>query len=84
MAGEYDTRTLSAHFAAISQRFGLIEEQLAVLSDKLGVPYVTTSSSVPPEVVELARAGKTLEAAQRHRTLTSAGLDEAQRVVAGL
>jgi len=39
---------------------------------------------VPPEVVELARAGNTLEAIKQYRALTGAGLDEARDVVAAL
>ena len=38
----------------------------------------------PGEVVELVRAGKTLEAIKRYRELTGAGSDEAREVVTGI
>ncbi|MDT4936318.1 MAG: hypothetical protein QOK11_4210 [Pseudonocardiales bacterium] len=82
--GNYDSYTLARHFEQISERFARIETQLALLSAKLGVPYDPPSAGVPAEVVELARAGKQLEAVTRYRALTNASLDEARKVVLGL
>jgi ribosomal protein L7/L12 len=48
------------------------------------VPYADPAATVPPEVVELARAGNTLEAIKQYRALTGADLDEARDVVAAL
>lgn len=39
---------------------------------------------VPQEIVELARAGKTLEAIKRYRALNGATLDEARAAIANL
>jgi hypothetical protein len=39
---------------------------------------------VPAEIVELARAGKTLEAVKRYRALNGATLDEARAFIAQL
>jgi ribosomal protein L7/L12 len=66
------------------ESFQAIEAQLALISEKLGLPYDKPGDGVPGEVVELARAGKRLEAVKLYRTLTGAGLIEAQDVVAKL
>jgi ribosomal protein L7/L12 len=87
----------------LTRRFELIEQQLRVISEHLGVPcpafagdgvhveapagemaVATVSgpaSSVPAEVVELARAGKSIQAISALRRLTGASLVEAKRVV---
>lgn len=79
-----DTATIEAHLAAISQRFGLIDAQLALLSEKVGVPFTPTTASVPAEVVELVRSGHALDAIKRYRELTNATLDEARKIVDGI
>ncbi len=68
----------------INQRLRAIEAQLALLSERAGVAYASPSDGVPEDVVELARAGKTLEAIRRYRELTGAGSDEARDVVAAI
>lgn len=75
---------LSDRVADVSHRLGAVEDQLAILSEKVGVPYDKPSSGVPAEVVELARAGKRLEAMRRNRELTSTSMDEASEVLAKL
>lgn len=80
----YDSTTLQHHFDQIRERFNRIESQLKLVSEKVGVPYADPAATVPPEVVELARAGNTLEAIKQYRALTGAGLDEARDVVAAL
>jgi len=84
MSGEFSTETLIARFEGISRRLDLVEQQLARVSEKLGVAYVTTASGVPPEVVELARAGKKLDAITKYRELTNANFNDARSVVEGL
>jgi ribosomal protein L7/L12 len=42
------------------------------------------NSGVPPEVKELVRAGKTLEALRRYREATGASLEQAKAVVLSL
>jgi ribosomal protein L7/L12 len=71
-------------FDRVNKRLRAIEEQLALLSEKAGIPYESPSEGVPEDVVELAREGKTLEAIKRYRELTGAGGDEAREVVAGI
>ena len=68
----------------LAQRFDAIEAQLSILSEKLSVPYTPLNADVPPEVVALARAGKTIEAITQYRALTNASPDEARGVVMGL
>jgi ribosomal protein L7/L12 len=71
-------------FDRVNERLRAIEAQLALLSEKAGVPYETPGSDVPEDVVELAKEGKTLEAIKRYRELTGAGGNEAREVVAGI
>jgi ribosomal protein L7/L12 len=71
-------------FDRVNERLRAIEAQLALLSEKAGVPYEAPGSDVPEDVVELAKEGKTLEAIKRYRELTGAGGDEAREVVAGI
>jgi ribosomal protein L7/L12 len=84
MPGEYSQATLAAHFDATNRRLGEIEAQLAILSAKVGVPYVNPTAAVPPEVLEIAQAGDKLGAMKRYRELTGATMDEARSVVVGL
>ena len=81
MGGTYSQETLEAKFEALSQRCLAIENQLALVSEKLGLAYTPWSVDVPPEVLELVRSGKRLEAVARYRALTNANFDDARRVV---
>jgi ribosomal protein L7/L12 len=80
----YDAEELNRRFAAIAERMGAIEAQLAILSEKAGVPYEPPSANAPPEVVELVRAGRVLDAITRYRELTGASLEEARAMVDGI
>jgi len=82
MPAEYSAEALQRHFAAISKRFDALEQQVAALSEKLGVPYAAPTADVPQEVVELVQAGKELEAIKKYRELTGASGDEARKVIA--
>jgi ribosomal protein L7/L12 len=84
MPAQYTSESLAQHFAQISERFGRIEAQLAILSEKLGVPYEQPGAGVPPEVIEQVRAGNQLEAIKLYRAATGAGFEEAQKAVAEL
>ena len=84
MPAEYSAEALSRHFAAISKRFDAIEQQLARLSEKAGVPYSPPTADVPDEVVELVKAGKELDAIKKYRELTGASGDEARQVIAAI
>ena len=80
----FNEAMIGVQFDRIGERLRAIEAQLALLSEKAGVPYESPSAGVPGEVVELVRAGKTLEAIKRYRELTGAGSDEAREVVTGI
>ena len=58
-----------------------IEKQLALVSEKVGIPFEDPAASAPPEVVELAHAGDRMGAIRRYRELTGAGLEEAGALV---
>jgi len=86
--------------AALAQRFGAIEAQLKLISQHLGVecpPFAgaagdagsagvagAADGAVPTEVLELAQAGKEIQAISRLRQLTGMSLVEAKRIVDGL
>ena len=80
----YDLGDVTVYIQHFFERFRAIEAQLALISEKLGVPYQGPSDGVPSEVVELVRAGKRLEAATRYRELTGASLDEAREAISRL
>jgi large subunit ribosomal protein L7/L12 len=80
----------------IYRRLALLEQQVRLLSERLGVPCPTFGSDVgatpagqleggvPSEVVALARAGNAIAAIKLFRELTGAGLREAKEVVDSL
>lgn len=82
--------------AHLYRRIALLEHQVRLLSERLGVPCPTfggdagaTASGVledgvPSEVVALARAGNAIAAIKLFRELTGAGLREAKEVVDSL
>lgn len=81
MPGAFDQSSLEQELERMRERFRAIEAQLSVLSEKTGVPYINPSATAPPDVVELARAGKRLEALKRYREITNSTVEEAQAVV---
>ncbi len=80
----------------VYRRLALLEHQVRLLSERLGVPCPTFGSDagsilvgqleggVPSEVVALARAGNAIAAIKLFRELTGAGLREAKEVVDSL
>ncbi|MFN8123250.1 MAG: hypothetical protein U0237_12560 [Thermoleophilia bacterium] len=84
MAQVYNDAQLSSFVDQIFTRLRAIEDQLRRVSDAAGVPWVTAADGAPPEVLELARAGKRLDAIRRYRELTGADLETAKGVVEAL
>ena len=84
MGGVYTQQQLERKFEVILNRLAAIESQLKVLSDKAGVSYEEPMSEIPEEVVQLARGGDRIKAAQRYRELTGADGKEAMQVVGGI
>jgi ribosomal protein L7/L12 len=81
MSGAYDSNTLSHMFGVVGERLAAIESQLAVLSEKAGVPYAPPSDGVPQEIIDMAHSGNKIEAIRMYRASTGSSLDEARRVV---
>jgi ribosomal protein L7/L12 len=69
---------------ALTRRIRRLEEQVALLSDKLGVPWEEPGSGIPPEIVDLVHRGKKIEAIKAYRELTGVGLAEAKDVIDGV
>lgn len=75
----------------VAHRFALLEAQVKLLSDQLGMPcpafpgaISSAGTGVPGEVVDLARAGKKVQAISELRRLTGASLVEAKNIVESL
>jgi large subunit ribosomal protein L7/L12 len=80
----------------INRRLGILEQQVRVLSEALGVPCPAFMSdagatvpmpgggSVPAEVISLARAGNAIAAIKLLREATGADLREAKAIVDSL
>ena len=75
---------LEALFEKLGAHIESLEAQVAVLSEKAGVAYEPYRPTVPADVAELARAGKSLDAIKRYRELTGASMEEAKAVIAGI
>ena len=84
MPAAYEAADLNRRFQQINERLRAIEAQLALLSEKAGVPYEAAVDDVPPDVIALAEAGKQMEAIKRYRELTNADFEKARDVVSAL
>ena len=80
----YNEYQLSSFVDQIFDRLRAIEAQMAIVSEKAGVPYDLPSKGVPEEVVKLVEAGDRLGAIKKYRELTEADMDKAKEVVEGL
>ena len=80
----YNELQLSSYVDQIFERLRAIEAQLALLSEKAGVPYAAAAQDAPAEVVELVQAGDRMGAIRKYRELTGAGMEEAQEAVSKL
>ena len=70
----------------VTRRIRRLEAQVALLSEKLGLPFeeAGAASGVPQEVVALAQSGNKIQAIKLYRELTGVGLAEAKDVVDGI
>jgi hypothetical protein len=82
MPGEWGQLALDNKFQAIDDRLRRIEAMLKTLAGDAGVSFEDPTDDVPEDVVQLATAGKTTEAAAAYRKATGADLKEAMAVVA--
>ena len=72
---------------ALQARLDRLEAMLTVVVDHLGVELdmkELAAVGVPDTVVELARAGRTIEAIKALRAARGIGLKEAKRIVDGI
>jgi hypothetical protein len=67
--------------AQLIDRLERMETQLRVLYERMGLEYDDGTAGIPPEVVELARAGNRMRAAQLYSERTGREFVDAQRVV---
>lgn len=70
--------------AQIVERLERLERAVAAIAEKTGVEIEDPSEGVDEEVVQLARAGKAMDAAKLHSERTGASFAEAQRIVNAL
>jgi ribosomal protein L7/L12 len=84
MPASYQASDLQRHFQIVNERFRALEEQMARVSAAAGVDYSPPGAEVPADIVDLARAGKGMDAIKRYRELTNASFEDARTVVSGL
>lgn len=69
----------------LKQRVSKLERQVAALFAHLNVEYKDEpNSGVSPEIVELVRKGRKIEAIKRYREETGVGLREAKEFIESL
>jgi len=82
--GDLSWKDIQPVLKGLAERLDYIEEHLVHLGEAVGHRYTPTNTGIPPEVKELARAGKTVEALRLYRELTGASLEQAKAVVLSL
>jgi hypothetical protein len=66
---------------SLAERLERLEQQVALISRHLGLGSDGRSDDIPAEVVELARAGRQLEAVRRYAELTGLDIGTATSIV---
>lgn len=80
----YNELQLSSFVDQIFKRLEAIEDQMAIVSEKVGVPYARPGAGAPPEVKQLVQAGDRIGAIKKYRELTGADIEEAKAAIAEL
>jgi hypothetical protein len=70
--------------AQMVERLERLERSVAKIANAVGVEIENPAARIDPQVAELARAGKQMEAARLHAEQTGVDFVEAQRVVSEL
>lgn len=70
--------------AQIVERLERLERAVKLLAKNSGIEIENPSHGLDPDVVELARSGKEMEAAKLHAERTGVSFVDAQKVVSGL
>ena len=73
--------TVGLSEAQLIDRVQRLETQLRAVYERLGMNYEDGTAGVPPDVVDLARAGNRMRAAQLYVERTGCDFVEAQNVV---
>jgi hypothetical protein len=73
--------TVGLSEAQLLDRVQRLETQLRAVYEKLGMDYDDGTAGVPPDVVDLARAGNRMRAAKLYSERTGCDFVEAQSVV---
>ena len=81
MASEAEIRALQHVVEGIQARLDRIEDHLVRTAQMSGIPFATAASTIPPEVVELVKAGKRVDAVAKYRELTHASMDDARQAI---
>jgi hypothetical protein len=83
-SGNVTWENLEPALQGLAKRLDYIEEHLVHMGKAVGYSYAPMNADVPPEIKELVRAGKTLEAMKLYREATGASFDQAKSVVLSL
>jgi ribosomal protein L7/L12 len=76
---------LESELIALRQRVAKLERTVEFLLQRFQVVYVDTpDNTAPPEIMELLRDGKKIEAIRVYREQTGVGLKEAKDFIDGL
>ena len=73
--------TVGLSEAQLLDRVQRLETQLRAVYERLGMDYDDGTAGVPPDVVDLARAGNRMRAAKLYAERTGCDFVEAQSVV---
>jgi ribosomal protein L7/L12 len=77
--------SLDREVLELRQQVGRLERQVAFLLNHLGLEYREESNAgVSPEILDLVRRGKTMEAISQFRRETGFGLKEAKEFIDSL
>jgi ribosomal protein L7/L12 len=82
--GDVDWQELRPALQGLAKRLDYIEEHLVHMARAVGYAYAPMNADAPPEVKELMRAGKTIDAIKLYRQATGASLDQAREYVNSL
>jgi hypothetical protein len=82
--GDVNWDELRPALQGLAKRLDYIEEHLVQMGRAVGYAYEPMNTEAPPEVRELMRTGKTLEAIRLYRKATGASLEQARAYVNSL
>ena len=84
MGEAYDGYALQARVTELERKVEYLMQRLGSGEIAPSLPTMGPASPVPPDIVELARAGHKIEAIKRIREVTGAGLRDAKNAIDAL